>query len=135
MNELYHHGIKGQKWGIRRFQNSDGSLTSAGKKRYAAGPDDIPIKKTSMRQRRRMSSKELDRRIERLQKEKKLKELERDVRDEGSIFASNVIKNSGQKVLGTVLVGGTLFAGKKIVTKFLGKDAAAYITPNIWKKK
>lgn len=30
--ELYHHGIKGQKWGIRRFQNPDGSLTSAGKK-------------------------------------------------------------------------------------------------------
>lgn len=33
-NELYHHGIKGMKWGIRRFQNEDGSLTSAGKKRY-----------------------------------------------------------------------------------------------------
>lgn len=33
-DELYHHGIKGQKWGIRRFQNPDGSLTSAGKKRY-----------------------------------------------------------------------------------------------------
>ena len=31
--ELYHHGIQGQKWGIRRYQNSDGSLTSAGKKR------------------------------------------------------------------------------------------------------
>ena len=31
---LYHHGIKGQKWGVRRYQNSDGSLTSAGKKRY-----------------------------------------------------------------------------------------------------
>lgn len=29
-----HHGIKGQKWGIRRFQNRDGSLTSEGKKRY-----------------------------------------------------------------------------------------------------
>ena len=32
--ELYHHGIKGQKWGVRRFQNKDGSLTPAGKKRY-----------------------------------------------------------------------------------------------------
>lgn len=30
---LYHHGILGQKWGIRRFQNSDGSYTEAGKKR------------------------------------------------------------------------------------------------------
>lgn len=31
---LAHHGILGQKWGIRRYQNKDGSLTSAGKKRY-----------------------------------------------------------------------------------------------------
>lgn len=33
-NELYHHGILGQKWGIRRYQNPDGSLTPAGRKRY-----------------------------------------------------------------------------------------------------
>lgn len=32
-NELYHHGIKGQKWGVRRFQNPDGSRTAAGRKR------------------------------------------------------------------------------------------------------
>lgn len=33
-NTLQHHGTKGQKWGIRRYQNKDGSLTPAGKKRY-----------------------------------------------------------------------------------------------------
>lgn len=33
-NELYHHGIMGQKWGVRRYQNPDGSLTLAGKRRY-----------------------------------------------------------------------------------------------------
>ena len=33
-DELYHHGIKGQKWGIRRYQNEDGSLTYRGKMRY-----------------------------------------------------------------------------------------------------
>lgn len=32
---IYHHGVKGQKWGVRRYQNSDGSLTDAGKKRYS----------------------------------------------------------------------------------------------------
>lgn len=34
--ELYHHGIRGQKWGQRRFQNADGSLTSKGKSRYSS---------------------------------------------------------------------------------------------------
>lgn len=34
-NELYHHGVRGMKWGIRRYQNKDGSLTNAGKKRRA----------------------------------------------------------------------------------------------------
>ena len=36
LTELYHHGIKGQKWGVRRFQNSDGTLTAAGKARYGS---------------------------------------------------------------------------------------------------
>ena len=33
-NELFHHGVKGMKWGVRRYQNKDGTLTAKGKKRY-----------------------------------------------------------------------------------------------------
>src|SRR5699024_2875542 len=38
-NELYHWGIKGMKWGVRRYQNKDGTLNSAGKRRYADDPE------------------------------------------------------------------------------------------------
>lgn len=35
MDELRHYGIKGQKWGVRRFQDRDGTLTPEGRERYA----------------------------------------------------------------------------------------------------
>ena len=39
--ELYHWGVKGMKWGVRRYQNKDGSLTPAGVKRYRKAYDDL----------------------------------------------------------------------------------------------
>lgn len=61
--ELYHHGIKGQRWGVRRYQNPDGSLTPTGKKRYgidgldASKRDDVS--KLSDRKKRKVAKKEL----------------------------------------------------------------------------
>ena len=42
---LNHHGIKGQKWGVRRYQYADGTLTPAGKKRYSGDGGDVRYKK------------------------------------------------------------------------------------------
>lgn len=42
---IAHHGIKGQKWGVRNYQNSDGSYTAAGRARYGIGSTNSPVSK------------------------------------------------------------------------------------------
>lgn len=67
MDELLHYGIKGQKWGVRRFQNADGSYTSEGKRRAQQQAEEDPVKS--------MKDDELNKAINRLSLEKKYKEL------------------------------------------------------------
>lgn len=70
---LQHWGIKGQKWGVRRYQNKDGTLTSAGKKRYSVHED---YKRAhDSKSVKHMSDKELRERNNRLQMERQYKDL------------------------------------------------------------
>lgn len=71
--ELYHHGIKGMKWGIRRFQNKNGRLTDAGKKRYS--DDARRSKELSKKSRDEMSNAELRQYNERRQLERNYDQL------------------------------------------------------------
>lgn len=79
--ELYHWGIKGMKWGVRRYQNADGTLTAAGKKRYGAdgetGGEEKPqyAPKAPKKQASDYSDEELRAQINRMQMEKQYREL------------------------------------------------------------
>ena len=82
-NELYHHGIKGQKKGFRRFQNEDGSLTEEGRRRY--GYYDSKDSRSGEKK-RRLAYKELAKQQNRIDKsynkaDKKLQAYERALKD------------------------------------------------------
>ena len=73
-NELYHWGIKGMKWGVRRYQNKDGSLTPAGKKRYSQNdsPSEDYVRAHTKKPISQMSDQELRTVNNRLQMENQL---------------------------------------------------------------
>lgn len=116
VDSLQHHGIKGMKWGVRRYQNKDGSLTPAGKKRAAKlkeeytsltgkrmvrsktsstskkteeKKDDTPPKKKSVKE---MSDAELQATVNRLNLEQRYSQLNPKQVSAGKQFADHVFK-------------------------------------------
>lgn len=100
-NELNHHGIKGQKWGIRRFQNKDGSLTPAGRKRQKqdSGPIHEDYSKShDTKSVKSMSDKELRDRINRLNMERQYAQLTATEKSIGRKIVSEVLLNVGKEL-------------------------------------
>lgn len=109
-NELYHHGVLGQRWGVRRYQNPDGSLTDAGKKR-AIKKD----RKQAAKNRALLSDEELDSRIKRLEKEKRLRELTDQELGRGKKFAGETLQNTGKQAVQKIAIEGVA-AGVGVAT-------------------
>lgn len=71
--ELQHHGIKGQRWGQRRYQNKDGSLTPAGQKRYNKEMEKLKADKAKLRSEKKVAAerKKTQDKLDKLEAEKK----------------------------------------------------------------
>lgn len=126
-SDLYHHGIPGQKWGVRRYQNKDGSLTPAGRKRAAKLEEQYKkvtgrnIKKELARKPKtvsEMTNEELKSKATRLRLENDLSREEQTYKSlhpaqisKGRQFTSHVWKN--------VIAPAATEAGKNFLTNWM----------------
>ena len=101
-DELYHHGVKGQKWGIRRFQNPDGTLTAEGKARYGEGENGIKNFYADRQNQKRM----------RIEKTKKVAKAVGTVALLGASIALPIVAGNAVRTYGSIIRDSTSLLGK-----------------------
>ena len=121
-DELMHYGILGMKWGVRRYQNKNGSLTAAGKKRLKKTNQDDDntsddYKKARSKSTKEMSDVELQAAIKRLQMEKQYKDLNPPTVSRGKKVTEYVLKKAGNVALDASLNLAKDYAVKKAKDK------------------
>lgn len=121
--ELQHHGIKGMKWGVRRFQDKFGRLTALGRKRYADDGPAKPEQSNKPKTVKDMTDRELSDRVNRMSLEIRAIDLERQI---SSLSPKKI--TLGQKfansTLGKIVTTSLVESGKKVLTEYLTKTGS-----------
>jgi len=135
---LYHYGILGQKWGLRRFQKPDGTRTPAGKKRDAEGEvvkseDHIKSRENKSRSPEGLSNDELRKLNERLQLEATYKTLTTEKIQKSDSFVKKALKDAGGQAL-TEFSKGVFLGSAKLLVKEISPNFAE-MSFNIKEKK
>ena len=117
---LAHHGVKGMHWGVRRTPGQLGRKTGGNKRDKSADNTNQARKadmKAASKNRRTLSTEEIQRRIERLKLERQLKDLTDEELSPGRKFVKDVMSQSGRKAVTAIATGALLYGAKTAVTQ------------------
>lgn len=126
IQQLYHYGIPGQKWGIRRFQREDGSRTPAGKKRdnrHGKSEDHMKTQSAKKKGPDGLSNEDLKKTNERLRLEQEYKKLTADQITKSESWVKESLKSAGQQAL-TDFSKGIMLGSAKLLVKELSPQLA-----------